>query len=125
MGLWSHRCLGVLVAALLLGGASCTHGMEMSNDEIAESRLGAVEVVVAIERYFADSGEYPVSLGALVPAYLATLPRDAWGEDYEYRQFEIPSLAPYLVSFSISNDCGCAYYVRWEGWKWECSCGAE
>lgn len=44
-----------------------------------------VRVARAVERYHADRGTWPSSLGDLVPSHLAVAPSDPWGRPLGYR----------------------------------------
>jgi hypothetical protein len=47
---------------------------------VSDAATAATRVHLALRAYFADHGELPDSLAALVPRYLAAAPRDAFGD---------------------------------------------
>jgi hypothetical protein len=80
-------------------------------------------LVISIEQYKKDKGNYPNSLAELVPMYLSELPPTYAGDSFRYVKLIPSSLMnwdPYLISFDLSseNTVRCSYspYYRY----WEC-----
>lgn len=56
-------------------------------DSQKQVRAGLKRISDALTRYKGKKGEYPVSLGDLVPEYLDQVPETPWGHPYFYRAF--------------------------------------
>ena len=63
-------------------------------------RRRAIRLLLACEAYRTDHGKLPKSLDLLVPEYLARLPRDPYGAEFDYR----PDGFPTPVAFVNSRD---------------------
>lgn len=89
------------VLAVLVPGA----GSAIEKSEFAHQRRDAVTVAVALERFRRATGAYPASLDALVPAYLASVPRDLMdGEPLRYRLTESGPLVYSVGMDRVDND---------------------
>ncbi|MBP8273232.1 MAG: hypothetical protein KAY59_02320 [Acidobacteria bacterium] len=67
--------------------------------DLATGTIARAAIAVALRRFRIDHGGYPVTLDELVPAYLKTVPIDAWtGKRPDYRRsgggFELPAEMP-------------------------------
>lgn len=66
----------------------------------ARTRMGAVQILAALQTFRLDHGTPPASLGALVPSYLMALPRDFMTKDHRFvyrptgREFTLASDSP-------------------------------
>lgn len=77
------------------------------------SRMAALKTVIALELYKKKEGDYPDSLGSLVPNYLTALPIDAmqpkrweYKGSFEYRKgeagYELVSQSPFYATISLA-----------------------
>lgn len=95
----SYPVIGILIPAI--GKAMRSH------DQYEQGRVG-LRLIIAIERYRARSGHYPVSLSDLAPTILSELPMDSYtGQAFGYRRFgagEDPDGRGYLLySFGLDG----------------------
>ena len=57
------------------------------DDDTRESQTIGNEIVGALEKYFADHGQYPNSLNVLVPKYIEQIKPPTWGKGWIYTPF--------------------------------------
>jgi hypothetical protein len=98
-----------VIAAVLVPALS----RSMQSRAQLETAIGGLHLMLALERFLTDHGEYPGDLAALAPRYLPALPPDPYtGDPYRYRR-----LAPgedehgrgyilYSVGFDRQDDGG-------------------
>jgi hypothetical protein len=75
------------------------------------------EIVVAIEKYYKGTNQYPDNLGELVPVYLNEIPLTITGEQFEYRLVE-PQF--YYLSFLLRRQAerfACTYMGDLRTWE--------
>ncbi|MBN4052615.1 type II secretion system protein GspG [bacterium AH-315-K20] len=71
------------------------------------ARARAITIMLALERFRVDHGNYPASLDELVPGYLADLPLDPWsGKPFRYFLLTRPGTHPHygLYAFGLDMD---------------------
>jgi hypothetical protein len=68
----------------------------MSSPEVIAVRLRGEQIVAALERYRADKGKYPMTLTALIPNYLPSIPDGSEYSDWSY------SLDGYTKRYSLA-----------------------
>jgi hypothetical protein len=77
------------------------------NFAIAQTTVNQSMIACAIERYRSTHASYPLSLGALVPLYLAAVPHDVInGQPYHYRLKPDGSYLLYSVGWNETDDGG-------------------
>jgi len=96
--IWQHR---VLVAMLLPAVGSISKRSAFAQTAVDETMLGC-----ALERYRLAEGKFPEKLDALVPRFVATLPRDVIsGEPLRYRR-DGDGYVLYSVGWNQKDDGG-------------------
>ena len=92
---------------------------------LEQGRENASELLLALEKYRQDKGEYPQEMGALVPDYLSDIPRSA--PRYEYSYKACANGSGYILYFRLTgaNDEWCGYSTGTEEWKCTDSIGAS
>jgi hypothetical protein len=85
-----------------------------------QTLLRQAALASALERYRRARGEYPETLAALVPQYVAKLPNDLIsGEGLKYRRTEKDKFALYAVGWNMKDDNGTSSTNRTDGdWVW-------
>lgn len=77
-------------------------------------------IVNALDAYYKEHGNYPLSLGELVPAYINEIPVVITGQEYEYVLLEPDNVwgEPYLLTFypRTKKNVGCSYMQRLNDW---------
>ena len=80
----------------------------------------AVSLLMALEQYKTDTGQYPSSLELLIPTYLPTIPQPASGWQYQYQSLE--SGEEFILSFAIGKSMDGDYCEYTSITKhWQCS----
>lgn len=82
-----------------------------------EGQQKANDLIIAIEQYKNDTGNYPSDLTLLVPKYLLAIPKPAWNAQYEYKlQSNGNEFIIYFdVGLSFDGDY-CEYSSRTRSW---------
>ena len=85
---------------------------------LEQGRERADNLLIVLEQYKASEGLYPPDLDALVPAYLAEIPRPAWRYGYSYMQ--CTSGERFVLAFKEAKipDGSCAYGSYSAEWKY-------
>lgn len=98
----------VPVAESLMGGATDEGTMvsAFGSRDIVEARRGALVAGLALELYRRETGRWPETLGALVPRYMPSVPRDPFdGKPLRYvRVSGVPTL--YSIGADARDDGG-------------------
>jgi hypothetical protein len=94
---------------------------EMWSDEydftFAQSAANQATIACALERYRLANGQYPETLDALVPNFIAALPDDVMnGQPLKYRRLDDGRFLLYSVGFNRTDDGGqpCPRGLNWE-----------
>jgi len=95
--------IGILSAILLV---TFSGPREKSRDAKRVSDIKQMKN--ALELYFADYGEYPISIADLVSEYLPDTPKDPYGDDYLY--YPYISSTPSLLGKCVILSQVCIYY---------------
>ena len=92
------------------------------NEEINFGKEQVYILVEAIEEFYIENSEYPITLDQLVPHYLPSLPTTIYGDPYNYQRIDgfIFIVSFDLVRQSTENRTVTCGYVRM-GEVWECS----
>jgi hypothetical protein len=93
----------------------------------AQAYVALARVAIALERYRLAHGEYPETLDALVPQFIAKLPRDVInGQPLKYRRTNDGAFVLYSVGWNETDDGGWVAvtkngHVDWENgdWVWQ------
>jgi len=93
----------------------------------AQAYVALARVAIALERYRLAHGEYPETLDALVPQFIAKLPRDVInGQPLKYRRTNDGRFVLYSVGWNETDDGGSVAvtkngHVDWENgdWVWQ------
>lgn len=110
-----------LFSAIVLLSSAASACTRPSDREalIAEGKRQAGPVIEALGRYRAEKGGYPDSWVALVPDYVAALPRDGGGLDFSYSHNA--GKAIYVLTFSFDaaplGISQCRYYSNTAVWS--------
>jgi hypothetical protein len=74
----------------------------------ARNQTSANETAVAcaLERYHLARGEYPETLNALTPQFIAKLPHDAVGQPLKYRRTDDGKFLLYSIGWNEKDDGG-------------------
>jgi hypothetical protein len=100
---------------LLLLCAAFVVGQWISDRQRVKSIATAQGIIDAAERFRATTGAYPQSLGSLVPAYLAEVPRTDMGfGGRRYRYFAEPE--EFHLSFELPAWLICSFSSRSKQW---------
>ncbi len=85
---------------------------------VQEGQERADKLLIALEQYKHDTGNYPSDLDLLVPTYLPTIPRPAWRWSYEYeRQSDGEKFViSFMVGKNIDGDY-CEYSSLAQTWQ--------
>jgi hypothetical protein len=85
-----------------------------------QTLLRQATLACALERYRRARGEYPETLAALVPQYVAKLPNDLIsGEGFKYQRAEKDKFTLYSVGWNMKDDHGTSSTNRIDGdWVW-------
>lgn len=77
---------GLPTGHFLIQLVAAAHSKVVDSIDVLNCRLGATRLLIAIERHRQDEGAPPATLDSLVPAYMASVPRDPFrGGDFVYR----------------------------------------
>jgi hypothetical protein len=78
----------------------------------ALNQTSATEAAIAcaMERYRLAHGEYPETLNALTPRFIAKLPHDAVGQPFKYRRTDDGKFLLYSVGWNETDDGGKATF---------------
>jgi len=84
---------------------------------ITIGKIELMAVVEAVEKYYADRGDYPDLITDLIPGYIAQLPytfdgHEIWYERNEYQTYEVgfdPSERKYCVYLKKDNYLECGF----------------
>lgn len=85
---------------------------------LAQTAVDLAALACALERYRLADGEFPTTLDALVPRFVAKLPDDILtGEPLKYRRTDAGGFVLYSVGFNQVDDGGkpCVRYKNWRG----------
>jgi hypothetical protein len=96
---WNHR----LLCDVLL------HGVEslVTGAALAQTGKNQALLACALERYRLANGQYPETLGALSPQYLAAIPADVvTGQPMKYRRLEGDKFQLYSIGWNEKDDGG-------------------
>lgn len=77
----------VVIIALLASIVGYNVAGYMDRARQNKARADLAVLVTAVKSYYADHGRYPSTSqwpDAIVPAYIEQLPRDPWGNQYQY-----------------------------------------
>ena len=113
------KCTTLLIMcclAFLFVTSACSN----SADQIAANQDKAERIILALDDYEHDYGQFPENLEALVPGYLTEIPETTSGQSFVYR---LDSDEGYFLIFSVPGEqnLACRYIHRWE--LWDCSYG--
>lgn len=73
----------------------------------AQTAVDEAAIACALERYRLANGQYPESLGALVPKFISQLPNDVIsGKPYKYRRTSDGQFVLYSVGWDGTDDGG-------------------
>jgi hypothetical protein len=95
--------------------AKATQAMAQQQTSLREATLAC-----ALERYLRAHGEYPETLVALVPQFIAKLPSDLMtGEALKYQRVDTNQFSLYSVGWNLKDDGGRRTRDRTAGdWVW-------
>ena len=85
-----------------------------------QTYLREAALACALERYRRDRGEYPETLAALVPQFIAKLPSDLiTGESLKYQRTSKDRFRLYSPGWNLKDDGGTSTKSRADGdWVW-------
>jgi len=119
-----QRLLRVGFAAIVVAGLlGCAYlyitTYALDAPSLEQGRGRAADLLIALEQYRASEGLYPPDLNALVPEYVAEIPRPAWRYVYGYKS--CMSGERYVLAFREAKipEGSCAYSSS--SGEWRCS----
>lgn len=119
MKIMNLLCLVFIV--LVLGG--CIEAKkEKGSEEVIDGQKKGDQIIQALNEYYKDFDEYPVSLDKLVPSYIDGIPRTSAGSSYSY---ELSKNDVYYLSFPVISNRNigtgtiCTFIKRLD--IWDCS----
>lgn len=93
---------------------------DLISQEIAEGKKQGDNIVNAIEKYYENEGDYPETLGDLLPNYLDEIPVTITQQTFSY---ELSDHFTYMLIFEIERKSTddviwfCGYIRRYEFWE--------
>ena len=79
----------------------------------AQTSVNLARVAIALERYYLEHAEYPVSLASLSPAYLARLPHDViGGQLLKYQRTGAGQFLLYSIGWNEKDDGGVMVFTN-------------
>ena len=131
-GLWRWLVPALVVGVSLLA-CGCTEP-NLTNDEVADLKIRAQELIDAVEEYHLATGVYPDTIDDLIPGVIPEIPLDALGRPFGYTTVIPPGDVgtsydtPCQISFNTRENAGCTFLPsgrpRDGGPWWECFGGA-
>jgi hypothetical protein len=88
---------------------------------VAQYQTAVDEAVVAcaLERYYLNRGEYPLTLDSLVPAFISTVPHDVIdGNPLRYRRTDDGGYVLYSIGWNETDDGGTVAMTSWKPRYW-------
>lgn len=102
-----------LIAVVLLIAITGCNEAPGEGRKAEEGYRLAEPIIVALEQYHEDKGEYPASLEDLIPDYLDEIPSGEWIEGFRYDQDQ----DSYALSFDYVGPCmNTCTYIPGKGW---------
>lgn len=107
---------GAVLFALLVSFVACNYWFSFNprSGSALRTKTDCNQIVDALWRYQKEQDSFPPSLESLVPRYLPSLPKVAYGDA---KWFYHQSQGEFTVGFTASGGYpGCYYSSKIEGW---------
>jgi len=81
--------MALVIAGLLLAVGIPSYSAIVERQKVTQAGIDLVDIAMSIQRYRTTQFRNPESLGDLGP--IGSLPKDPWGHDYQYLNFDSPA----------------------------------
>ena len=81
--------MALVIAGLLLAVGIPSYSAIVERQKVTQAGIDLVDIAMSIQRYRTTQFRNPESLGDLGP--IDSLPKDPWGHDYQYLNFDSPA----------------------------------
>lgn len=89
------------------------------NSWLDQTLVEGDRLIVALDHYYDDTGEYPATLVQLIPEYVTSLPRQQFG--FRVQGFDYESTGEsYLLFFSVAELSFCKHHSQITEVNWQC-----
>lgn len=108
--------IGIVCVVLVVG---CSW-LKLSRVTEQQTQEIATPIITALNIFYQNQSTYPQQIEELVPLYLAVLPQDTLGQDFDYRK-ETEGYSLCFWGYPQTPNDGCCYISRFD--LWDCTDG--